>query len=108
MDFAFIQLGLGRWLHVMAGVMWLGLLYYFSFVQADALSAGGRLSDAALVLEQALRVDPEFAMAQARLGDNLISLHRDTEGYEAWQRAMVLAERAQPTSREALQLVLRE
>jgi uncharacterized membrane protein len=38
-DAAFIQLGLGRWLHVMAGVMWLGLLYYFNFVQVDALKA---------------------------------------------------------------------
>src|SRR5271169_6658252 len=35
----FIQLGLGRWLHVLAGVMWIGLLYYFNFVQVDALKA---------------------------------------------------------------------
>ena len=30
---------LARWLHFMAGVMWIGLLYYFNFVQADALKA---------------------------------------------------------------------
>jgi uncharacterized membrane protein len=35
----FIQLVLGRWLHIMAGVMWIGLLYYFNFVQVDALKA---------------------------------------------------------------------
>ena len=35
----FIVYGLGRWLHVMAGVMWIGLLYYFNFVQVDALKA---------------------------------------------------------------------
>lgn len=35
----FIQLGLGRWLHIGAGVMWIGLLYYFNFVQVDALKA---------------------------------------------------------------------
>jgi uncharacterized membrane protein len=35
----FIQLGLGRWLHVLFGVMWIGLLYYFNFVQVDALKA---------------------------------------------------------------------
>ena len=34
-----IQLGLGRWLHILAGVMWIGLLYYFNFVQVDALKA---------------------------------------------------------------------
>lgn len=35
----FIVIGLGRWLHIMAGVMWIGLLYYFNFVQVDALKA---------------------------------------------------------------------
>lgn len=35
----FILLGLGRWLHIMAGVMWIGLLYYFNFVQVGALKA---------------------------------------------------------------------
>jgi uncharacterized membrane protein len=33
----FIQHGLGRWLHIMSGVMWIGILYYFNFVQVDAL-----------------------------------------------------------------------
>lgn len=28
---------LSRWMHIMAGIMWLGLLYYFNFVQAQAL-----------------------------------------------------------------------
>ena len=35
----FIVYGLGRWLHIMAGVMWIGLLYYFNFVQVDAMKA---------------------------------------------------------------------
>ena len=35
----FIQLGIGRWLHILSGVMWIGLLYYFNFVQVDALKA---------------------------------------------------------------------
>ena len=39
MTWDFIQLGIGRWLHIMAGVMWIGLLYYFNFVQVDALKA---------------------------------------------------------------------
>ena len=33
----FVLYGLGRWLHIMAGVLWVGLLYYFNFVQADAM-----------------------------------------------------------------------
>ncbi|HUL96210.1 MAG TPA: urate hydroxylase PuuD [Usitatibacter sp.] len=33
----FVLHGLGRWLHILSGVMWIGLLYYFNFVQVDAL-----------------------------------------------------------------------
>ena len=33
----FIQYSLGRWVHIPAGMMWVGLLYYFNFVQVDAL-----------------------------------------------------------------------
>jgi uncharacterized membrane protein len=32
---------LARWIHFMAGVMWIGLLYYFNFVQVAALKAAG-------------------------------------------------------------------
>lgn len=28
---------LARWIHLMAGVMWIGLLYYFNFVQVGAM-----------------------------------------------------------------------
>src|SRR5262245_55284468 len=37
----FVQYGLGRWLHILAGVMWIGLLYYFNFVQVAALKNAG-------------------------------------------------------------------
>jgi uncharacterized membrane protein len=37
----FYTLGLGRWLHIMAGVMWIGLLYYFNFVQVAAMKSAG-------------------------------------------------------------------
>jgi uncharacterized membrane protein len=30
---------LARWIHFLAGVMWIGLLYYFNFVQVAALKA---------------------------------------------------------------------
>lgn len=30
---------IARWLHFLAGVMWIGLLYYFNFVQVAALKA---------------------------------------------------------------------
>ena len=37
MDAITITHGLGRWLHIGAGVMWIGLLYYFNFVQMAAV-----------------------------------------------------------------------
>ena len=38
----FIQLGIGRWLHILSGVMWIGLLYYFNFVQVPAMAEAGK------------------------------------------------------------------
>jgi len=32
-------LSIDRWIHVLAGVTWIGLLYYFNFVQVPALAA---------------------------------------------------------------------
>jgi len=31
--------GIYRWIHILAGIMWIGLLYYFNFVQVAALKA---------------------------------------------------------------------
>ncbi len=36
-----------RWLHLMAGVMWIGLLYYFNFVQVAAVKAAAADNTAA-------------------------------------------------------------
>ena len=35
----FHHLGLGRWLHIVTGVFWIGLLYYFNVAQIPALAA---------------------------------------------------------------------
>jgi uncharacterized membrane protein len=44
-DGFFSQSGLGnfgfRWLHILAGIAWIGLLYYFNFVQVPAFAAYG-------------------------------------------------------------------
>jgi uncharacterized membrane protein len=36
--YAFNELSLARWLHIMSGVMWIGLLYYFNVVQVPGLA----------------------------------------------------------------------
>ena len=39
--------GIYRWIHILAGIMWIGLLYYFNFVQVAALKAAQADSTAA-------------------------------------------------------------
>src|SRR5262245_29908942 len=36
--FNFNELGLARWFHIVAGVFWIGLLYYFNVAQTPALA----------------------------------------------------------------------
>jgi uncharacterized membrane protein len=36
---AFAELGLAVWIHILAGVMWIGLLWYFNVVQTPGLAA---------------------------------------------------------------------
>jgi uncharacterized membrane protein len=35
---AFNELGLARWLHILAGITWIGLLYYFNLVQVPGMA----------------------------------------------------------------------
>jgi len=35
---AFLELSLARWLHIVTGITWIGLLYYFNLVQIPALA----------------------------------------------------------------------
>lgn len=35
----FHELGLARWFHILSGITWIGLLYYFNLVQTPALAA---------------------------------------------------------------------
>jgi tetratricopeptide (TPR) repeat protein len=74
------------------------------YAKANATHAAGRLEDALLLFEEALKLDPDFAMARMRLADTLISLKRDREGYDAWRQAIRLTEQRQLTSREDLRI----
>lgn len=40
-EFAVNGAQLGRWLHILSGIMWIGLLYYFNVVQIPGLAAAG-------------------------------------------------------------------
>lgn len=60
------------------------------YAQAEALARVQKLEDALAVLQDAVRVDPQFALAYARIGDIMLSLHRNLEGYHAYDEAMKL------------------
>ena len=56
----FIQHGLGRWLHIMSGVMWIGLLWYFNMVQTPALKKAGADGTAAGITKHVAPLALEF------------------------------------------------
>ena len=35
----FNELGLARWIHIISGITWIGLLYYFNVVQTPAMAS---------------------------------------------------------------------
>jgi uncharacterized membrane protein len=37
------ELGLARWLHILSGITWIGLLYYFNLVQVPSFAAYGEV-----------------------------------------------------------------
>jgi uncharacterized membrane protein len=41
LPWTFFEPSLARWLHILSGVMWIGLLYYFNVVQIPGLAVAG-------------------------------------------------------------------
>jgi eukaryotic-like serine/threonine-protein kinase len=74
------------------------------FARAQQSHEHGDLPTTVVFLQEAVRLDPEFVSAYAQLGDILVSLRREREGYDAWRKAIELANRRQLTTRETLRL----
>ena len=81
-----------RWLHFLAGVMWIGLLYYFNFVQVPALKAAAADGTAAGITKHvAPRALFYFRWAAivtwlagaALLGANFVNAFTLSKGYAA-------------------------
>lgn len=47
MDWGSLGSGILRWAHVFVGIMWIGLLYFFNFVNADATKAANAAGEGA-------------------------------------------------------------
>ena len=82
--------GIERWFHLMAGVMWIGLLYYFNFVQVAAVKAASADNTVAGISKHiAPRALLFFRWAAlvtwltgaALLGSNLVSAFTFKPGY---------------------------
>lgn len=94
--------GLFRWVHFLAGVMWIGLLYFFNFVQVDALKSANADGTAAGITKH---VAPRALLffrwsavvtwlaGAALLGANFVpafSLQMGTIGLGAWLGTIML------------------
>jgi eukaryotic-like serine/threonine-protein kinase len=80
---------------------WEALLF---FSQAEQLKALDHTPDAIERLEQAVRIDPDFALAWMRLGDLSNYIERDSDGFKYWQRALESMGRRSLTKKEELRI----
>lgn len=89
------------WLHVLAGIVWIGLLYYFNFVQVPAMGAAAADSDgpgpAAIGKYVAPRALLWFRMAAATtwlIGMSLLA-QANSAGFQGIMDAFLFAEGSQ-------------
>ena len=74
------------------------------FSEAEERIAQDRDEDAILLLKEAVKVDPDFAMAHGRLGDICVEHRRDAEGFRHWRQAIDASQRRALTKREELRI----
>jgi eukaryotic-like serine/threonine-protein kinase len=74
------------------------------FSRAETLAADGRRDDALALLAEAVRIDPEFALAHMRMGDILMGKRRQDEAIHHWDEALRVFDRRQLTPREAYRI----
>jgi predicted negative regulator of RcsB-dependent stress response len=70
------------------------------YTNAERLNALRQQEDAVIALQNAVRIDPQFALAYARLGDVLLSLNRSVDGYRAYSMALAAGEQSRLTRHE--------
>jgi serine/threonine protein kinase/tetratricopeptide (TPR) repeat protein len=70
------------------------------FNQAETFVNARQQENAVEALRNAVKIDPQFALAYARLGDVLDSIARDAEGYQAYRKALEVGLEERLTRRE--------
>jgi serine/threonine protein kinase/Flp pilus assembly protein TadD len=66
----------------------------------EKLVRAGERENSITMLQHAVANDPDFALAWGRLGDILLSLHRDEEGYKAYDKALDAGQKSRLTRKE--------
>jgi tetratricopeptide (TPR) repeat protein len=74
------------------------------YVAGDEAWKLGKTDDAVLHLEEAVRIDPDFAAAEARLGDVMLARHDIDTGYQHWARAADIVKQKALTTKELLRI----
>ena len=83
-----------RWAHVFAGIMWIGLLYFFNFVNVDAMKAATAAGEGApiskYVVPRALFYFRWGAVATWLVGAGLLSTYTAPNGMNGFAAAFGL------------------
>ena len=58
------------------------------YVRARRLNQEGKINDAIKALENAVHIDPKFALAYGDLADVLLTVHREDDGFRAYRKAL--------------------
>ena len=74
------------------------------FSRAQGLAAQSHPRDALALYEEAVRVDPDFALAWMRIGDIQMSRGATAEGYASWLTAIDTFRRRKLTTRESYRI----
>ena len=74
------------------------------YSRAEELAFQDKDEDAILLLKEAVKIDPDFAMAHGRLGDICVEQRREAEGFRHWRQAIEASRRRTLTKREELRI----
>jgi serine/threonine protein kinase/tetratricopeptide (TPR) repeat protein len=74
------------------------------YSRALKLRVQGRFDDAILLLQDAVKTDPDFALAYTLLGDILLEIRRQGEGYRCYRKALSSMAVRRLTRREELRV----
>lgn len=70
------------------------------YAEGERLVRAEQRENAVIMFRHAIENDPDFALAWGRIGDVLLSLHRDEEGYKAYGQALDAGQKSRLTRKE--------